>query len=355
MPSSKYARRYHSPSQASRSSAGFSAATYSRQRSARLPLAPRLGQRRPFGQHRVQEPRRARRSRPCPGRPPRFIPSFQSPVPIRGRPWAPVVRLRSSARAQCSKSALRSAETRGSKYDSSCPAARPGPSRNGTTSSSTAPSPRDVDVAGDDVGQPEQVVGDPRAHAAPAGRVPPVLDVALDELPGRGAQQVLARQPGRGDHQRQHVLQLIAESVGAAGLIEGRARPHATRERLVQQPAVEHDVHRAIRRPDLHGAEHLRPSARRSIAGRRPHPARDSEGSARAPARRSPPRRGRTRRRRGRRRADPPSSAARRRDRGRRRPAPRAAAGARAPPADPARRCGRGTPSGRPSTPCAGR
>ena len=36
------------------------------------------------------------------------------------------------------------------------------------------------------------------------------------------------------DHQRHHVLQLIAEAVRAAGLIERRARPHAARQRLVR-------------------------------------------------------------------------------------------------------------------------
>ena len=35
---------------------------------------------------------------------PIHVPSFQSPVPIRGRPWLPTGRLVSRARAQCSKS-----------------------------------------------------------------------------------------------------------------------------------------------------------------------------------------------------------------------------------------------------------
>ena len=52
-----------------------------------------------------------------------------------------------------------------------------------------------------------------------------MLHVAFDELPGGGAQDMLARQVGLGDHQRHDVLQLVAEAVGAARLIEGRARP----------------------------------------------------------------------------------------------------------------------------------
>ena len=39
---------------------------------------------------------------PRPSRPTRFMPSFQSPVPNSGRPWAPRVSERSRARQQCS-------------------------------------------------------------------------------------------------------------------------------------------------------------------------------------------------------------------------------------------------------------
>ena len=59
-----------------------------------------------------------------------------------------------------------------------------------------------------------------------------------------------ARAPARGRAkvERHAVLQLVAEAVGAARLVEGRARPDAAGERLVEQPAVEHDVHRAVGR-----------------------------------------------------------------------------------------------------------
>ena len=46
---------------------------------------------------------------PCPPVPTRFMPSFQSPLPISGRPCAPVVEPRSSARRQCSYSVCVSA------------------------------------------------------------------------------------------------------------------------------------------------------------------------------------------------------------------------------------------------------
>src|SRR5216684_8516718 len=75
---------------------------------------------------------------PWPASPTRFIPSFQSPEPISGRPWLPTARLRSRARAQCSYSEQCSSETVGRKYDSSSSAWRTGPSRKGTVSSRTA-------------------------------------------------------------------------------------------------------------------------------------------------------------------------------------------------------------------------
>ncbi len=56
------------------------------------------------------------------------------------------------------------------------------------------------------------------------------------------------------------VLHLIAEAVGAAGLIEGGARPDPAGDRLIEQPAVEHDVHRTIRRLHLHRAQPLLPA-----------------------------------------------------------------------------------------------
>ena len=40
-----------------------------------------------------------------------------------------------------------------------------------------------VDIMGGGVNEPHAVVGDPRAHALPGVRRPPVLNVALDELP----------------------------------------------------------------------------------------------------------------------------------------------------------------------------
>ena len=55
------------------------------------------------------------------------------------------------------------------------------------------------------------------------------------------------------------VLQLVAEAVGAACLIEAGPRPDAAGQRLVEQPAVQHDVHGPVRRADLHRASSVAP------------------------------------------------------------------------------------------------
>ena len=118
------------------------------------------------------------------------------------------------------------------------------------------------------VDEPEPVVRELRADALAARLVPPVLDVAFDELARRGMEDVVARQMRRRHHQRQHVLQLIAEAERAARLIEGGASPDAAGQRLVEQPAVEHQVHRSIRRRDLHRAEQRAPEALHILEGR---------------------------------------------------------------------------------------
>ena len=68
--------------------------------------------------------------------------------------------------------------------------------------------------------------------------MPPVLHVAFDELARRGENEVRTRQLGRGVHQRQHVLQLVAKAERAARLVERGAAPQARTDQLVEQPAV---------------------------------------------------------------------------------------------------------------------
>ena len=120
----------------------------------------------------------------------------------------------------------------------------------------------DLDVMHRHIGQPHAIVADLRAHALAVRRQPPVLHVALGKLAPGGAQQVLARQVGAAHAQRHHVLQLVAEAPGAAGLVVRGARPQAAGGDLVQQPVVEQDVERAVGRADLHGVEQVVPLRR---------------------------------------------------------------------------------------------
>ena len=83
--------------------------------------------------------------------------------------------------------------------------------------------------------QPKIVVGKSCAYAAPRGRMPPVLHVALLELARGGLQNHLPRNLRQAVDQCHHVLQLVAEAVRAARLIERRSSPHAATERLIQQ------------------------------------------------------------------------------------------------------------------------
>ena len=111
----------------------------------------------------------------------------------------------------------------------------------------------DGEVSLCDVGQPQPVVGDVGADAATGRRMPPVLHIALDELMRCRAEQVLTGELATRNDQRDHVLQLVAESVRSASLVEGRSRPQPAGEGLVDEPAVQHDVHGAVRGPHLDG------------------------------------------------------------------------------------------------------
>src|SRR5208283_2070193 len=96
-----------------------------------------------------------------------------------------------------------------------------------------------LDVMGDGIGEPRAVVREAGSHPLARMRQPPMLDIAFDELSRSGAQEMLAGQVGPRCRERHAVLQLIAEAIGAAGLIESGPRPDAAAQRLVEQPAVE--------------------------------------------------------------------------------------------------------------------
>ena len=96
------------------------------------------------------------------------------------------------ARRQCSSKDGVSGETVGTKYASSSSSASAA-LEEGYVLVEDAGVAGHPDVLRDGVGQPEQVVGDPGAHARARVRVPPVLDVALDELARRGGEDLLPR------------------------------------------------------------------------------------------------------------------------------------------------------------------
>ena len=197
------------------------------------------------------------------------------------------------------------------------------------------------------VRQPQQVVRATGAGAASARLVPPVLNVAFDELMGGRPQQVLAREVRADECERHRVLELVAEAERPAGLVVAGARPEATAQVLVEQPAVHQQVEGVVRGAHLHRVERPVPRlshVRRALA--RPQaPSRDAKRARELRGRPWPgPARTRGRAfRRGRARA---RRAAPRRDRGPRRSGRRAPRGRGLPDAR-ATRCGPGTRPGR--------
>ena len=127
--------------------------------------------------------------------------------------------------------------------------------------------------------------------------------------------------------------ELVAEAVGATRLVKGRARPDAAGERLVQQPAIEHDVHRAVGRAHLDCAQQRRPTGPRPPPARCPGPASGTGRQGARPGSASKLGRATRRPRRSRRCRAHAFAAARRRDRARRRfagePSPRRRAAGR--------------------------
>src|SRR5437899_7479805 len=113
--------------------------------------------------------------------------------------------------------------------------------------------PGGQNVAGSRQWQPKVIVRTMRAYATPRRRMPPMLDVAFDELTTRTENDLRAHEVRFGVHQSHHVLQLVAETVRAARLVVAAACPKTARHRLVHKPAVGQHVECHVRRLHLHG------------------------------------------------------------------------------------------------------
>ena len=135
------------------------------------------------------------------------------------------------------------------------------------------------DVTAGDVRQPEIVVGNMCADAAARRRMPPVLHVAFAELMRGGTKQMFPGESWLSMHQRHHILQLIAEPVGSAGLIKSRSSPEPGAQGLIQEPAVRHHIHGGIGRIHVDRTERSIPefmnTGERGPAGLRPAKALD--------------------------------------------------------------------------------
>ena len=88
-----------------------------------------------------------------------------------------------------------------------------------------------------------------------------MLDVTFDELVSGCPQQLVACLGSFRHDEGHYVLQLITESISATQLIESGARPYATGQSLIKQPAVQHHVHGLIGSADLHSSQDVVPLA----------------------------------------------------------------------------------------------
>ena len=126
----------------------------------------------------------------------------------------------------------------------------------------------DRKVAIDGVRQPDTIVGDSGSNSASGRRMPPVLHVSFDELMCGRLQDVLSGQLALCSNEGDDILQLVAEPVGTPRLVERRPRPQSAGQGLIDQPMVQHDVHRPIRRAHLDRSLGVIPIAPQIAQGR---------------------------------------------------------------------------------------
>ena len=126
-----------------------------------------------------------------------------------------------------------------------------------------------ADVVRREVGEPDEVVGESGADAPREGRVPPVEHVPLHELMRGVEQDLLAGEPRPEGHERGRILELIAEPVRAARLVEGGAPPDAAGQRLIGEPAVHHEIEGGGGRGHAQSGDALSPEVARGLEGAR--------------------------------------------------------------------------------------
>src|ERR1700723_1711627 len=100
------------------------------------------------------------------------------------------------------------------------------------------------------------------SHALSGIWQPPMLNIALDELPGRDAKEVAPRFGGPCEGQFHAVLELVSKTVGSACLIKCCPRPYAAGKGLVKQPTIQHDIHRTSGCLYLHATKQFFPMLR---------------------------------------------------------------------------------------------
>ena len=121
---------------------------------------------------------------PRPAAPTRFMPSFQSPVPNSGSPCEPILKLESSASAQCSYRAGFAAVGFGAAKSSCCPGCERSALEEGNRLLEQGEVLGHFEIVGDHVRQPDPIVGNARLDALIGDREPPVLDVACARTGG---------------------------------------------------------------------------------------------------------------------------------------------------------------------------
>src|SRR5258708_6423119 len=85
-----------------------------------------------------------------------------------------------------------------------------------------------LDIIAHDKWQPEQIVRESRSHATSRWRMPPVQHIARLELITGSPQNMIVSNSRCREHQRHHILQLVAEAKCAAGLVESCPSPDTT-------------------------------------------------------------------------------------------------------------------------------